>query len=94
LTAPNSPAAEWYLDNCYIVDSKTGINVDAKTINFSTQKGMDLMNNNWECKSGDSEWMFNMETCSWQTLQGTKTLLEVREEHISNSQGTQSFLGM
>lgn len=53
------------------------------------------MNNTWECKNGDSEWTFNFNTCSWVTVQGSKSLIEVRENHNSNNrQSSQSFLGM
>jgi len=49
------------------------------------------MNNNWQCESGDSQWTFDFNTCDWVTTQGTKSLIEVRD---NKDQDEQSFLGM
>jgi len=69
---------EWYLDNCSVEDSTTGMRVKASLINFNTEKGKELMYNNWECSYEGSTWEFNFNTCAWVTLEGEKTLIEAR----------------
>jgi len=70
--------------------------ISAKAINFGTEKGKSLMYNNWQCSSGESQWNFDFNTCQWETTQGTKALIEVRDVHNNNFQPTnsQTFLGM
>jgi len=72
------------------MDPVTSTEIEAKAVNFNTERGKTLMYSNWECKSGDSVWTFDFGTCQWNTVEGTKTLVEVRN---SNNKYSQNFLG-
>jgi len=77
------------------MDPVTHSEISAKAVNFSTERGKSLMHSNWECRSGESVWTFDFNTCQWETVQGTKSLVEVRNVHNKNIEGTaQSFLGV
>jgi hypothetical protein len=85
LTNPNCEDADWFLQNCVVTDPLTKAQYDASEVNFSTLRGQTLLYSNWICSSGNSQWQFNLEQCQWVNLQGTQSLVEVRNLHKASS---------
>jgi len=78
LTDSQCTSGQWFITHCSIIDPLTGRQFPASTINFSTMRGQSLMFGDWICQSGVDSWEFNYDTCSWETVSGTQTLLAVR----------------
>jgi hypothetical protein len=78
LTDPGCTEAEWFLENCAVIDPVTNNAVNAGDINFSTLRGQSLLYSDWQCTSGNNAWTFNFATCSWENTQGTTELVEVK----------------
>jgi len=81
LTDPSSIEANWYLDNCDIVDPFTALEVPADEVNFATLRGQSLLYGDWRCSSGNNRWRFDFETCSWINICGSQSLIEVKNNH-------------
>jgi hypothetical protein len=95
LADPGCSEAEWFLENCAVIDPTTNAAVDAGQINFNSLKGQALLYGDWQCTSGNNAWTFNFATCAWENTVGTQALLEVRaaDKVTKSLKQTQSFLG-
>jgi hypothetical protein len=85
LTDSKCTQAQWFISHCYIVDSLTGKQYQASEVNFSTLRGQSLLFGNWVCQSGVDSWEFDYDTCEWETISGTQTLLAFRNSRKAES---------
>jgi len=85
LTNPNCEGADWFIQNCVVTDPLTKIQYQASEVNFSTLRGQTLLYSDWMCSSGSSQWQFDFEQCQWINVQGTQSLVEVRNLHKTSS---------